>query len=82
MINLKLVPVVDEVKDLNLRLVGIFAKNREEWVVQDVVNFLYGFSMVPLYDTLGPENISYCIAHSGMRTIVASAPSVDTLLKT
>lgn len=44
--------------------------------------YMYGMTIVPLYDTLGPENITYCLKHSGMSVIVASKESIDTLLKT
>lgn len=32
---------------------GIFAKNRVEWLLVDIANVLYGFTLVPFYDTLG-----------------------------
>lgn len=44
------------------------------------MNYLYGITTVPLYDSLGPENISYCIEHSGIETICASKESIDVLL--
>lgn len=34
-------------------MVGIFAKNRKEWMILDISNMLYGFTMIPFYDTLG-----------------------------
>lgn len=39
--------------DLNMKLIGIFAKNRYEWIVADIACMLYGLTIVPLYDTLG-----------------------------
>ncbi len=39
-------------------MIGIFAKNRKEWGMLDITTALYGFTMVPLYDTLG-RNINY-----------------------
>ncbi len=43
-------------------MVGIFSKNREEWAITDVANCLYGFTIIPLYDTLGiKNNISFMI---------------------
>jgi long-subunit acyl-CoA synthetase (AMP-forming) len=46
---------------LTLKFVGVFAKNREEWLLLDYANILYGNTMIPLYDTLGNEknNIFY-----------------------
>lgn len=82
LLNLDLVPELHEYENYKVRLMGIFSKNRPEWLIQDCANFLYGFAMVPLYDTLGPENIAYCIEHSGMRTILAASGPIDVLLKT
>lgn len=66
----------------NLKMVGIFAKNCEEWTILDVSNILYGHVMIPLYDTLGPENITYCLRHSGITTCFATGPSITQLAKT
>ena len=40
-------------KHHGMKLIGIFAKNRYEWMVVDVLCCLYGLTSVPLYDTLG-----------------------------
>jgi long-chain acyl-CoA synthetase len=50
-----------EYKNFNLKLIGIFAKNREEWTLCDMACALYGYVLVPLYDTLTPEAISYVL---------------------
>lgn len=42
----------------------------------------YGNTMIPLYDTLGPANITYCLKHSGLTTCFATGPSVAQLAKT
>lgn len=44
-----------------MNLVGVFAKNREEWLMLDYANFLYNNTMVPFYDTLGQESISFVL---------------------
>lgn len=66
----------------NLKMIGIFAKNCEEWTIIDVSNMLYGHVAIPLYDTLGPQNITYCLKHSGITTCFATAPSISQLVKT
>lgn len=38
--------------------------------------------MIPLYDTLGPENITYCLRHSAITTCFATGPSITQLAKT
>lgn len=44
-----------------LRLVGIFSKNRKEWVYSDVGSMLYKYQLVPLYDTLGIDSIEFIL---------------------
>lgn len=58
--HLHLVPKVHH-NDLHLKFVGVFSKNREEWVLLDIANILYGNTMIPLYDTLGPETIPFVL---------------------
>lgn len=45
-------------------MIGIFSKNREEWLLLDIANTLYGNTMIPLYDTLGLESIPYILEHT------------------
>ena len=36
-----------------MKFVGIYSKNRTEWMLLDWGCMLYGLTSVPLYDTLG-----------------------------
>lgn len=36
-----------------MKFIGIFAKNRVEWLWIDMACVLFGLTSVPLYDTLG-----------------------------
>ena len=45
----------------SMKIVGIFSKNRLEWFITDWACSLFGITTVPLYDTLGKENLTYCI---------------------
>ncbi|KAL4505874.1 hypothetical protein ABPG72_013635 [Tetrahymena utriculariae] len=72
----------DDSRFPGLKMLGIFAKNCEEWTIFDVSNMLYGHVAIPLYDTLGPQNITYCLKHSGIITCIASGASVSQFVKT
>ncbi len=50
--------------------VGIFAKNRVEWVLTQQACEHYSFVNVPLYDTLGPEAISFILAQTQLKLVV------------
>ena len=82
MINLGLVPEISEYKDYKLKMVGIFSKNREEWALLDMANMLYGNTMIPLYDTLGPQSIPFVLNQTNITTCFCSEPSVKTLMLT
>jgi long-chain acyl-CoA synthetase len=42
-------------------MLGIFSKNREEWLMVEYADFLYNFTSVPLYDTLGEEAFKFVL---------------------
>lgn len=42
-------------------MIGLYSKNREEWVVTDFAGIMTGYAVVTLYDTLGKEFIDYII---------------------
>lgn len=69
--------MVKEYKAYELKMTGIFAKNREEWMILDISNALYGRTMVPLYDTLGLETISYVIEHANLTNCFCSKEGMD-----
>lgn len=50
---------VEEVHQM--KLIGIYSKNRYEWFISDWACALFGITSVPLYDTLGVENLTYCL---------------------
>jgi long-chain acyl-CoA synthetase len=50
-------------------------------VLLDIATVLYGLTIVPLYDTLGPESIQYVIEHANLETIFCSTDPLTNLLK-
>lgn len=70
------------VEDLyRMRLIGVYSKNRYEWFVTDWACVLFGITSVPLYDTLGVENLSYCLNQTLITTIFASNATIKTFAK-
>ncbi|XP_067885499.1 long-chain-fatty-acid--CoA ligase 1-like [Heterodontus francisci] len=45
----------------NDQFIGIFAQNRPEWVIIEQACYTYSMVVVPLYDTLGAEAISFIL---------------------
>ena len=46
---MNLAPEIEEVPGLKLRFIGIFSKNRAEWLEVDVMTILRGYCLVPMY---------------------------------
>ncbi len=64
-----------------MKMIGIYAKNRYEWLLADIACLMFGLVSVPLYDTLGIDNLSYCLKMTEITTMFVSADTAKTLLK-
>ncbi|XP_078659799.1 long-chain-fatty-acid--CoA ligase 1-like isoform X1 [Branchiostoma floridae x Branchiostoma belcheri] len=49
---------------------GIFSQNRVEWTVTEQACNMYNMVVVPLYDTLGPQAITFIVNQAKLSTIV------------
>ncbi len=59
--DLDLCPSINEFRDFHCRFLCIFAPNSKEWMVMEIGAMMHGLTIVPLYDTLGPESIGYVL---------------------
>lgn len=50
--------------------VGIFARNRVEWMLTEVATNGYSMVNVPLYETLGAEAISFILVQTSLRVVI------------
>jgi long-chain acyl-CoA synthetase len=60
---------------------GIFAKNREEWAVVDLACMRSAVTIVPFFDSLGPQALSFVINQTEISTMCAETNGIDSLLK-
>ena len=60
---------------------GIYAKNREEWVLTDIANVKNSVITVAFYDTLGPDAVRFVINQTGLTAISCSANYLPSLIK-
>lgn len=60
---------------------GIYAKNREEWVMTDLASMANKGTSVAFYDTLGPETVEFVINQTELTTISCSANYLDALIE-
>lgn len=81
LMSLKLIPLIKEYKDIECRFLGIYSRNRAEYIVADWAGILYGLTHVPIYDTLGPQAMDYIFKQTKMEVVLCSKENVLKLLK-
>ncbi|XP_065755863.1 long-chain-fatty-acid--CoA ligase 1 isoform X3 [Phocoena phocoena] len=62
------------------QFIGIFSQNRPEWVIIEQGCFTYSMVIVPLYDTLGTEAITYIINKAELSLVFVDKPGKAILL--
>ena len=55
-------------------------KNCQEWLIAEMGLFSIGGTTVPIYDTLGEENVEYVLKQTACKTVVCRASEVDKVL--
>jgi long-chain acyl-CoA synthetase len=60
--------------------VGIYSKNREEWVVTEHACYRQNLIVVSLYDTLGEDSVEFITRHSESKIVVVSKENLAKLL--
>ena len=78
--KLELAPKINEYNDYTVRFIGICSKNREEYVITDFAASLFGFTCVPIYDTLGEEAVQYIFDQTNLTTLFCSNDNLEMLL--
>eukprot|EP00826_Nyctotherus_ovalis_P009888 TRINITY_DN1261_c0_g2_i1.p1 TRINITY_DN1261_c0_g2~~TRINITY_DN1261_c0_g2_i1.p1 ORF type:complete len:536 (-),score=138.10 TRINITY_DN1261_c0_g2_i1:350-1957(-) len=59
-----------------LRTIGIFSKNRLEWIVTDIGCWMSSVTSISLYDMLGEDGICYIADQTQFSTIFVSAEGI------
>ncbi|XP_045053046.1 long-chain-fatty-acid--CoA ligase 1 isoform X1 [Desmodus rotundus] len=62
------------------QFIGIFSQNRPEWVIIEQGCFTYSMVIVPLYDTLGAEAITYIVNKAELSLVFVDKPEKANLL--
>ncbi|XP_004639836.1 long-chain-fatty-acid--CoA ligase 1 isoform X2 [Octodon degus] len=62
------------------QFIGIFSQNRPEWVIIEQACFAYSMVIVPLYDTLGADAITYIVNKAELSVIFADKPEKARIL--
>jgi len=60
--------------------VGIYSINRHEWLITEQACHAFSLCLVPLYDTLGKDAVSFIVNESEMEVIFCSGDKLSILL--
>ncbi|KAF4654170.1 hypothetical protein FOL47_010108 [Perkinsus chesapeaki] len=66
--------------DGSMRLIGLYMKNRSEWVIAEQGAFTRRATTVPLYDTLGEDVVDYIVNQTLLTTVVCTASQIPRLI--
>lgn len=79
-LNKDLAPWVEDHKGNKFRFLCVYAKNRREWMELDIACAFYGITVVPIYDTLGPDTVKFVFDQTGAKTIFCAGNYVDKII--
>jgi long-chain acyl-CoA synthetase len=60
-------------------MVGIYSKNRPEWLITALGCQAHAMPIVPLYDTLGPNAAEYIINHAELSVVVVGKENLPSV---
>ncbi|NXN43218.1 ACSL1 ligase, partial [Rhinoptilus africanus] len=69
-------------KPSHVQYIGIFSQNRPEWVIIEQGCYTFSMVVVPLYDTLGTEAITYIVNKADLSLVFCDKPDKAKLLLT
>uniref|UniRef100_A0A8C3V265 Long-chain-fatty-acid--CoA ligase n=1 Tax=Catharus ustulatus TaxID=91951 RepID=A0A8C3V265_CATUS len=69
-------------KPSHAQYIGIFSQNRPEWVIIEQACYAFSMVVVPLYDTLGAEAITYIVNKADLSLVFCDKPDKAKLLLT
>ena len=78
--KLGLAPEKAQYRDFKCRFIGIQGKNCPEWVMTDIANICYGYTTMPLYDTLGEEAVQHMFEETEMETLFLTKDQIKTIM--
>ena len=66
-------------KNTNHKFLGIYSRNREEWLISSFGSQMNSIIIVTLYDTLGMSSIEFIINQTELQTIVIESKNISKI---
>ena len=64
-----------------MRFMGIYSRNREEWIIGSFGCQMDSITIVTLYDTLGMKSIEFILNQTEMNTIIVEEKNLGKILE-
>lgn len=71
--TLGLCPEIKTKENGNLKFLGIYSKNREEWIISDYACHMNSITVITLYDSLGDYSVEFIINETNLTSLVIEA---------
>lgn len=81
LLNKGLIETKSQYHDYHLKFVSVYSKNTREWLLLDVAAALYGFTLVPIYDTLGEEATQVMFGQTELPTLFLTVNHISAIVK-
>lgn len=81
LLKLNLCPEIESQFDGIFRFLGIWGKNKREWVIADSAAHGIGATVVTFYDTLGDETVEYILDQTKLTTLLVEETKFKMLEK-
>jgi long-chain acyl-CoA synthetase len=65
----------------NMRFMGIYSRNREEWIVGSIGCQMDSITIVTLYDTLGFNSIEFILKQTELTTMIVETKNFENIIK-
>ena len=79
--ELGIYPPLADCKEFQLNFLAIYSKNREEVLFADFACVFYGWTSLPIYDTLGSEALDFIFEQTGVELLACSSENLKKLIK-
>jgi long-chain acyl-CoA synthetase len=83
-VGLDLCPIIDHPDETycqKWRFIGVVTKNRVEFALIEQAANCYGITLVPIYDTLGPDTLHYICEQTKLQTICCAHETLQNVVK-
>ena len=81
LLNMGLVPEINEWNEMNLRFLGFYSINNLEYLIADIGSCMYGITTVPIYADFAEEATEHIFNQTKMSTCLITSDLVEGMME-